>query len=168
LSGVGVNKPNEIAPRRPHPSVQGVYAPTSIFDRVKTVLGKIVLFFVIFIASIAGLHQGLMNGSILRFFDRHPNPKLVPVSEYVIGQGFYIFHSLDTAATYYSRVVERYPTSSYADDAMFALIQCWDDASVKNREQLIEEYQKYADKYPEGKHITTVRNRLDAYRTGGR
>jgi TolA-binding protein len=132
------------------------------------VLGKVVFFFALIIAAMIGFHTVLQNGSLLRYFDAHPHPKFVPAAEFVIGQGQFIFQDLPEAATYFTRIAERYPDSRYADDALFGKIQCLDDMGSTPRATLIEEYEKYLERFPKGTHVATVQTRLDGYRSGSR
>jgi hypothetical protein len=132
------------------------------------VLGKIILFFAILIGSVVALHRGFQNGSIRDYLDRHPNPKIVPPITYAIGQGYVVFQNLSEAATYFIRIPERYPNSPLADKAYFAYIQAHDDSGTVPRDHLIEEYGAYLERYPEGQHAATAKNRIESYRSGAR
>jgi hypothetical protein len=130
-------------------------------------LNKIIIFFVLVIGGMLGLHYALQNGSLLRYLDAHPYPKTVPAVEYYLGRGYYLFQDTDHATVYYHRVVETYPKSVYADDAYFGFVQCLEDSPGASRVTLIDEYQKYLEQFPAGNHISVAKNRMDGYRTGG-
>lgn len=128
---------------------------------------KILLFvFALLLAGMMTLHTTLQNGSLVRYMDRHPNPSWVPAAEFYIGQGYYLKHDLTNAATYFIRVSDGYPTSSYADDAYFTYLECLDNGGRFSHAQMAEEYQKYLDRFPDGLHAKMARNRIGAYKTG--
>jgi len=131
---------------------------------VKTLL----IFFTLVIGSMVYVHHSLQDGAALRYIDEHPRARGVPEATYYIGQGYYIFQDLQTAATYFSRAAERYPSLALGDDAHFSYLQCLDDTVSLSRSDLIEAYKAYLEKYPNGRHSELVKNRLDAYATGGR
>jgi len=131
-------------------------------------LRGIILAGLIFIGSMLWLHRILVNGTALQYLDAHQNPRWVPTAEFYIGKGYYIFQSLPEAATYFIRIPERYPTSPYAEDAYFNYLETLDDTLGLSRQVLIEEYQKYLEKYPEGSHASIIRDRIDIFRTSGR
>jgi len=110
----------------------------------------------------------IQNGSLLKFLDEHHDPRYVPAVEYVVGEGYYVFGDLQNSATYFIRVPERYPSSSYADDSYFDYLQCLDDSGAISRMDLVNYYAKYIERFPNGNHVTVVQNRMDAYRTGAR
>jgi len=113
-------------------------------------------------------HASLRNGTFLQFLDEHPNPQWVPPVEYCVGQGYYLFQNLEQAATYFIRIPDRYPDSSYVDDAYWGYLQALDDMSASSRTMLIDEYQKYVDRFPRGAHVQSAQNKIDAYKNGGR
>ena len=129
-------------------------------------LGKILLFFAVLIGLTVMVHNGIQDRSLLAYLDKHPHPKYSPPAHYYIGQGLYIFQNLSEAATYFIRVPERYPASSYADGAYFAYVQCLEDDPSTPRDRLVIEYQRYLELYPNGKHAQAVERRIDAYKSG--
>jgi hypothetical protein len=129
---------------------------------------KLALFFMLIIAAIVGFHQALQNGAFLRYLDEHPNPLAVPPIEYYVGGGYYAFHELQQAATYYIRIPMRYPASPYADDAYWEYLQTLDDSTETSRAVLAEAYGKYLELFPKGAHLENVRNKIDAYKSGAR
>jgi outer membrane protein assembly factor BamD (BamD/ComL family) len=132
------------------------------------VLKGVLIAFALLVGGIIGLHTVLQNGSLLKYLDDHPDPQWVPAAQYYIGQGYYIFQDLPNAATYFIRVPQRYPQSSLADDAYFNYVQSLDDMGSMSRVTLVEEYGKYLEKFPQGRHAMVVQNRLDAYKSGAR
>ncbi len=112
------------------------------------------------------LQQSLQNGTVLHYIDQHPQEKYVPASTYYIGQTYYLFQDLPEATTYFLRVAQRYPDNPLADDAYFSYLQCLDDLASASRSDLVEGFQAYLDKYPNGKHADLVKTKLDNYRTG--
>jgi TolA-binding protein len=131
-------------------------------------LRNVIIFFALIVAAMMALHTTLQNGSFLKYLDEHPDPRYVPQVEYYIGGGYYMFHDLQNAATYYIRVPERYPASPYSDDAYFEYLQCLDDSMAVSRADMVGYYAKYLERFPNGNHATVVQNRMDDYRTGAR
>jgi TolA-binding protein len=128
------------------------------------------LFFILalIIGSILLLNSTLQNGSFLQYLDTHPNPQWVPMTEYYVGEGYYLFQNLEQAATYFIRVPNNYPTSEYADEAYWSYLLALDDSAQSSRALLVEEYQKYIDYFPHGAHAQAAQNKIDAYKSGGR
>jgi outer membrane protein assembly factor BamD (BamD/ComL family) len=126
----------------------------------------IILFFAILIGGMIYLQQSLQNGSVLKYIDEHPHERGIPKATYYIGQSYYLFQNLPDATTYFLRVAQRYPSLPLADDAYFSYLQCLDDSLAVPREQLLEGYQAYLEKYPNGRHAETAQTRVDSYRTG--
>ena len=127
---------------------------------------SIIFFFAVLIGGMILIQQGLQNGAIMRYIDQHPHQKGIPAATYYIGQSYYLFQNLPDATTYFLRVAQRYPDYRLADDAYFYYLQCLDDSLAVNREQLLEGYQAYLEKYPSGKHAALAKERVDNYRTG--
>jgi len=119
----------------------------------------------ILVASMIGLHTILQNGSLLKYLDTHPDPGKVPPVEYYIGEGYYLFGDLQNSATYYQRVVERYPQSDYSDDAYFNYLQDLDDMNIP-RGQMADAYLTYIDRFPKGEHVDVVQKRIEYCRNG--
>jgi hypothetical protein len=119
-----------------------------------------IVLFAVIIGGIIGFLTVLQNGVLLRFLDTHPHPKYVPTVEYSIGAGYYLLNDLQNAATYYQRIPDRYPQSSFADDATFNYLQSLDEENVE-RDTMRERYLAYLEKYPSGKHVDVVKKRVD-------
>ena len=119
-------------------------------------------------AGIIFAHRALQEGTILRYIDEHPHDRGIPKATYYIGEGYYIFSALPEATTYFLRAAQRYPDLALGDDAYFAYLQCMDDSSSVTRNDLVEGYKAYVEKYPKGRHIDTAKNRIDVYTTGAR
>jgi TolA-binding protein len=132
------------------------------------VLQKIIFFFALVIGGIVVLNRALHDGSIRRYLDAHPNPKVVPRTHYAIGQGYIIFGNFTEAATHFIRIPERYPDSPLADKALFSYVKSLDDGSVLHRDELIEQYNRYLERYPNGQYADAARNRISLYRSGAR
>ena len=126
----------------------------------------IIFFFAVLIGGMIFIQQSLQNGTILKYIDAHPHDKGIPAATYYIGESYYLFQNLPDATTYFLRVSQRYPDYLHADDAYFDYLQCLDDSLAVPREKLVEGYQAYVDKYPNGKHVVLAKDRIDNYRTG--
>jgi TolA-binding protein len=127
---------------------------------------SIIFFFAVLIGGMIFFQQALQNGTVLKYIDDHPKSKGIPTATYYIGESYYLFQNLPDATTYFLRVAQRYPDHPLADDAYFAYLQCLDDSLAVPREQLMEGYQAYLEKYPSGKHAVLAKDRIDNYRTG--
>ena len=126
----------------------------------------LIIFFAVLIGGMVFFQQALQNGSVLKYIDTHPRDKGVPEATYYIGQSYYLFQNLPDATTYFLRVAQRYPENSLADDAYFYYLQCLDDSLAMPREQLLQGYQAYLDRFPNGKHLSIAKDRVGTYRTG--
>jgi TolA-binding protein len=131
-------------------------------------LRNIFIVIVLVVAGMLAFHHSLQNGSLLRYLDEHPDPKWVPTAEYFIGQGYYMTQELTEASTFFIRVADRFPSSRYAEDAYYSYVQCMDDSVKVGRAQIIDLYQSYLERYPNGRHTEIVKTRLDGYKTGTR
>jgi outer membrane protein assembly factor BamD (BamD/ComL family) len=116
------------------------------------------------VAAVIGIHTLLQNGTVVRYLDDHPDSQIVPGVEYAIGTGYYLFQDLPQAATYFIRIPQRYPKSDYADDAYFNYLQSVDDMMTLPHSELADAYDKYLERFPEGKHKTIAEHRIDHYR----
>lgn len=110
----------------------------------------------------------LQNGKVLSYLDRHRKEKGVMRATYYIGQGYYLMQNLQEATTYFLRVAQNYPQHPLAEKSYFSYLQCLQDTPGVSREILIEGYQAYLEKYPEGQHAKVAQDRIDLYRTGAR
>jgi hypothetical protein len=126
----------------------------------------IILFFAILIGGMIYLQQSLENGTVLKYIDEHSAERGIPEATYYIGESYYLFQNLPDATTYFLRVAQRYPNHRLGDDAYFNYLQCLDDSLAVPREQLLEGYKAYQEKYPNGKHTELAQIRIDSYRTG--
>ena len=113
-------------------------------------------------------HRSLQDGSLVKYLDGHPQQAWVPAATYYLGQGYYLFQDLPEAATYFQRVAQNFPKHSLADDAEFSYIQCLDDMASLGRLELIEGYQAYLTRFPQGRHLDTVTQRIAVLRTSSR
>src|SRR5882672_2334714 len=126
----------------------------------------IILFFAIIIGGMIYLQQSLQNGKVLQYIDTHAGDKGIPEATYYIGESYYLFQNLPDATTYFLRVAQRYPTHRLGDDAYFNYLQCLDASLAVPRDKLMEGFQAYLEKYPNGKHAEMAQLRVDNYRTG--
>jgi outer membrane protein assembly factor BamD (BamD/ComL family) len=131
---------------------------------MKAIIG----FFVLLIGGMIFLQQSLQNGSALRYIDTHSQNKGIPQATYYIGQSYYLFQNLPDATTYFLRVAQRYPHHPLADDAYYSYLLCLDDSLAVPRDQLVQGYQAYLEKHPNGRHAENARNRISSYQTGAR
>ena len=127
---------------------------------------SILVFFAVLMGGLIYLHRSFQDGTVLRYIDAHPQDRGVPKATYYIGQTYYLFQELPQATTYFLRVAERYPTLLLADEAYFSYLQCLDDNVSVSRADLIEGYKAYLEKYPQGRHADTAKDRLATYTTG--
>lgn len=125
----------------------------------------LVLLFTLVIGSILGINKVLRDGSFLRFLDTHPDPKWNPQVTYFVGRGYMVANDLPQAATYFYRIEAKYPDSAVADDALSNYLECLDRRPGMNRGILIQENQKYLDRFPNGKHVAIIQQRIDTYRS---
>jgi TolA-binding protein len=125
----------------------------------------IIFFFAVLIGGMILIQQSLQNGSALKYIDEHPQDRGIAKATYYVGESYYLFQNLPDATTYFLRVAQRYPGYPLADDAYFNYLQCLDDSLAVPREKLMEGYQAYLEKYPNGKHAELAQIRIDSYRT---
>ena len=123
----------------------------------------VIVFFALVIGGMIYAQHALQNGAVLRAIDEHPQVQGVPEAAYYVGQGYYLFQNLQEATTYFLRVAQRYPQHRLADDAYFSYLQCLDDMVSVSRSELVEGYKAYLEKFPNGKHTTLAKTRLDSY-----
>ncbi len=105
----------------------------------------------------------LQNGSLQHYLDTHPEVSWVPAADYYIGEGYYIMGNLEASATYYQRVADRFPNSSYAEDGYFNYLQAVDDMNVP-RMEMVNKYSEYLERFPNGSHAEVTRRRIENYR----
>jgi len=126
---------------------------------------KFIVFLAFVIAGLMWFHKELQNGEFLYFLDTHPNQFIVPAVEQWMGDGYYLFHNLSEAATYYYRVPQYYPNTLEADDCYWGYIQTLEDNSATSRPALIDAYSAYLAQFTHGAHIVEAKNKLDAYKS---
>jgi len=129
-------------------------------------LRNIVFFFAILIGLFLGLHHALQSGAFLRYMDSHPHPVWTPRVLFWAGQGYYLFQDLPQAAAYFSRIQNQFPRSREAANASYFYIQVQDDQRTVDRNQLIQLYENYLEKYPNGDHSDLARRRVSSYKSG--
>jgi TolA-binding protein len=120
----------------------------------------VIILFALIIGGIIGSYTVLQNGSLLHYLDTHPNPGTVPTAEFYIGEVYYIWGDLQNSATYYLRITERYPKSSYADDAYYNYLQSIDDMNTP-RKTMADLYGTYLERYPKGEHTDIVLRKIE-------
>ena len=125
----------------------------------------VLITFGLLITATLTFHAVLHNGSLKKYLDTHRDPRWVPVAQYYIGEGYYIFGHLQSSATFYQRVADQYPKSEYADDAYFGYLQDLDDLQTP-RPQMAEAYQTYLERFPNGAHTEIVVKRIEYCRNG--
>ena len=129
---------------------------------------KMVLFIcALIVGGMMYLHESFQNGTIIGYIDKHQHERFIPQSTYYIGTTYYLFQNLPEATTYFLRVAQRYPDGLIGDEGYFNYLQCLDDTATIPRENLIEGYRAYLEKYPHGKHAEVIQSRLDGLTTGG-
>jgi len=131
-------------------------------------LKTIVISFALLIGGMIGLHRALQNGAMLQFLDTHPDPVWTPRALYTLGQSYYLFQNLQQAATCYIRVEQKFPKSEQAEDSAFLYVQVLDDQRTLTREELIEAYQAYIDRYPKSANAEKALSRISSFKTGAR
>ena len=115
------------------------------------------------IVSIIGFRTSLQNGSLMHYIDTHPDPQIMPPVAFFIAEGYYLFRNLQNSATYYQRISDQYPQSSYADDAYFSYLQSLDEMNTP-RPQMAELYATYLQRFPQGKNADIVQKRIELCR----
>jgi TolA-binding protein len=123
----------------------------------------IFVFMVLVLGILIGGLTVLQNGSLRRYVDAHPEKEWVPAVEYYLGEGYFIVGNLEDSATYYQRVTERFPKSPYADDSYFNYLQDLDDQNAP-RADMIQKYEDYLARYPNGEHALVVEKRIENYK----
>src|SRR5438045_3251603 len=111
------------------------------------------------VGSMIGLHTILQNGSLQHVLDNHPDPKIVPNVQYLVGHYHYFMGDLQQSATSFLRIAERYPQSDSADDAYYWYLQSLDDMNPP-RLTMADLYQTYLDRFPQGRHTDMVSRRI--------
>ncbi|MFA5976460.1 MAG: hypothetical protein WC859_09910 [Elusimicrobiota bacterium] len=129
-------------------------------------LKKIILIFAILAGSFVAGSVVVRRGLLLRYLDQHPDPNWVPPVEYYVGQGYYIKQNLTTAATYFIRVADQYPSSSFAEDAYVGYLECIHKENRLSRVELIQKHEDYLVRFPKGNHAENIRVRIGAYKSG--
>ena len=119
----------------------------------------LILLAALIVGGIITIHTVLQNGSLQRYLDEHPDPRIVPQAEYVIAHGYYLMGDLEQSATYFLRISERYPKSDYSDDAYYYYLQSLDDMNTP-RQAMADLYQTYVDRFPSGAHFDMVSRRV--------
>jgi tol-pal system protein YbgF len=113
-------------------------------------------------ASLAQLRRGSTTTARLglrEMLKTYPNSPRAPDALYFIGQSF-AADSPDSAAAYYSQVVDQYPTATRAPSALYNLgllaERRKDNAKAKDA------YQRVVQKYPQSDEAALARDRLKA------
>ncbi len=127
----------------------------------------IAIFFALLMLGMVYFHEALSSGKILAYIDQHQKERGMMRTTYYIGHGYNFMQDLQQAATYYLRVAQRYPGVPMAEEGYFSYLQSLQDSAGVHRSRLIEGYQAYLEKYPNGKYVKIAQDRIDLYRTGG-
>jgi tol-pal system protein YbgF len=113
-------------------------------------------------ASLAQLRRGSTSTARLglrEMLRNYPTSPRVPDALYFVGQS-YAAENPDSAAAYYTQVVDRYPTSARAPSALYNLgllaERRKDSAKAK------EAYQRVVQKFPQSDEAALARDRLKA------
>lgn len=113
-------------------------------------------------ASLAQLRRGSLSTARLGFREMirlHPTSERIPDALYFIGQSF-ASENPDSAAAYYTQVVDRYPGSSRAGTALYNLGLLAERR--KDTAGARAAYQRVVEKYPQSDEAALARDRLKA------
>ncbi len=121
---------------------------------------------VLVVGVIWGFNHALETGQYRNYIDQHPSPILAPPILYFTGLAYGLVQNLPEAATYYTRVMERYPQSEYADDSNYEYLQTLEERMTLTRKELADEYDRYLERYPHAKHAVAAKNRSSILRLG--
>lgn len=102
------------------------------------------------------------SGKVQAFLDRQTNPDWVPAAQYYLADWYFLLNDLTQATTGYWRVMERFPTSSFAERAHFSFLDALDQMHI-SRSYVRQEYEKFLEKYPESAYAKVVRKRLELF-----
>ena len=69
----------------------------------------------------------------------------------------------DTAATYYTRIVEKYPNDLLADDALYNLAGIYEN-KLNNKAKAMQLYEKILTQYPGSLYVVEARKKFRALR----
>lgn len=94
---------------------------------------KFVIFMAIAVALIYSFKWFVQSGQFEKFLDANPNNSLNPCVEYCWGMLLNLADHKDSALYRLSRVVSKYPKSTFAPDAWSEKIEILDDMGLKNR-----------------------------------
>ena len=102
---------------------------------------------------------GVVNDGLLRYCDAHVNGKAAPTILSWLGEWYEVSDDREKMRDGAKRVLERYPDSSYAEEAQFRLALGLE--KMNRIPEAVEQYGKYLDKYPQGKYARSVRNNVE-------
>lgn len=118
--------------------------------------------FLVFVGIVVGIfiawNSYLYQGGLLRKLDAKPGMKNAPALLFYLGRYHEAVGRKELAVEAYGRIVQRYPKSTYADDAQYGVACSYEE--MKKRPEAIQEYEKYLEMYPNGVHATVVKNNV--------
>lgn len=113
------------------------------------------------------LKNSLSSGAFIKAVDEHPTARWAPAVAYYTGSFYRIVGDLPMAATTYWRLVDRIPESSYTERGHYAYLEATDKKSLMSRSELVREYEKFLERYPESRFAPIVQRKVEILRTGG-
>ena len=107
----------------------------------------------------AAWNWAIGNDGLSRYCDSHVNSKAAPTILAWLGEWYEISDNREKMQNGAKRILERYPDSSYAEEAQFRLALAFE--KMNRIPDAVEQYGKYLDKYPQGRFAKSVRNNVE-------
>ena len=121
---------------------------------------KKLLIFIVLLAGLIYWFKGYVkSGNLEKYLDAHPSESINPSVEYYWGMMLNFADHKDSAVYRLSRVVSRYPQSSYAGDAWIECILILDD--MGNRPRVLEEAKSFLQsEYSNNPRAEVIRRKI--------
>jgi TolA-binding protein len=125
---------------------------------------KVIVFICVIAAALVWFVDFVHTGRFERFLDSHPNASRNATIEYYWATLLDLAEHDTSAMYHYRRVFEKYPRNSYAPRAYFEFVQILDNAG--NRSVVLEQCEKFLEKYPDHPKAETIRKKISLYKYG--
>lgn len=83
----------------------------------------------------------------------------LPMTDYYVGMSYYMREKYEPASRAFQQLLEDYPTSQYAEPALFRLGGSYEE--MRNWKGAREAYEKYMEQFPAGKESALVHGKYD-------
>jgi tetratricopeptide (TPR) repeat protein len=101
----------------------------------------------------------ISNDGLVQYYDQHPKDGNGAWALHTLGKGYEFTGNWEKVLAVDRRIVDRYPTSTYAMDAQFALALALE--KLNRYPEAIQEYQTFLEKYPKSAYAQSVRNNIE-------